>query len=291
MKSNSGFAPSILETPDKAMELVFDASGRFLVANDMVFEAGNPEPAPLGVEPGFLVAHPTKPMVAVLEDGKHGRVDFVELGGKRRVTHVAMAEVHQGAFDAAGKTFVVSRWHSHELSVFSLEGKLLRTVPMPNPEDTAPAVVFGPKDASLVAFTDAQKMVTLPLDGTPVERPLAKVKVLTGHALKVGMDRVLFHDMANSAMVSYQGEVLWTSRVGKEAVALVPGTEAIAFVRLSKGAIGFFSATDRREGGRVREDQDSVLPTRLRVQPGGRRLGARRGCRVGGPAEPRLTLT
>lgn len=245
MATTKTFSPGHLETPDCVVDLAFDASERFLVADDMVFAAGNPEPTSLGVESGTLVPHPSKPLVAVLRDGG---VDLVELDGKRRVVHLPVKDPNCGAFDSTGKWFVVSCYYSHELRIFSLAGELSRTVAMPSADDTAPAVVFGPDDLSVVAFTDNQKMVTVPLDGSPaVEHSLAKVKVLGGYALRVGTDRVLFHDSAHAAMVAYDGKVLWTSRAEKEAVSRVPGAAAIAFVRLNKKLISFLSPTDGKE--------------------------------------------
>ena len=223
------FSPGLLETPDRACDLAFDATERFLVADDQMFAAGAPTPMPLGVAAGTLVPHPTKPLVAVLrEDG----VDLVELDGARRVVHLPVKEPSSGAFDSAGTRFVVSCYYSHELRVFTLDGTLTRTVAMPSADDTAPAIVVGPEDQSVVAFTDHQTMVTVPLDGRPaVERTLAKVKVLGGQALRIGADRVLFSDSAHAALVGYDGTVRWTSRMEKEGVALVPGAEAIAIVR------------------------------------------------------------
>lgn len=240
-----GFSPGVLETPHRASDLAFDASGRFLVVDDMVFAAGNPAPTPLGVESGTLVPHPSSPLVAVVrEDG----VDFVELDGKRRVIRISLKECDSGAFDSTGKLFVVSCNYSHELRVFSLDGALVKTLAMPNANDTSPAVVFGPGDLSLVAFTDNQTMVTLPLDGSvPVERSLAKSKVDSGRALRFGTDRVLFYSMRNAVMVAYDGTVLWTSRTEVEAVSLVPDADAFAVVRLNKKVISFMSPKDGTE--------------------------------------------
>lgn len=239
------FSPGVLETPDQACFLAFDASGRFLVVDDMVFVAGNPEPTSLGVESGSLVPHPSSPLVAVVgEDG----VDFVELDGKRRVIRIPLKKTNCGAFDSTGKLFVVSCYYSHELRVFSLDGALAKTVAMPNADDTAPAVVFGPGDLSVVAFTSGQKMVTVPLDGSlPVERPLAKSKAMSGWVLRVGTDRVLGYDLGSVAMVAYDGTVLWTSRAEVEAVSLVPDADAFAVVRLNKRVISFRSLKDGTE--------------------------------------------
>jgi hypothetical protein len=135
----------------------------------------------------------------------------------------------------------------------------VKTITLPDEEeDTSAAVVFGPKDASIIAINPG-RLVVAPLDGKtePVVYPF-KAKVLSGNARRVGND-VLFYDTANLALLSpIDGTVRWTSRLGSEGVAVVPPNDkAIALLRMSKNVITFLSPKDGKEIGSVKAKVDS----------------------------------
>lgn len=224
---------------DRANSIVFDATGRYMVADTRIFTS-NTEWVDLQIEAGTLVAHPTRPFVAnVREDG----FDLIDLATK---THraVALEETDSGTFSHDGERFAVACYETNEIRIFDLDGNRASVLRAPE-QWTAPGLCFSRKAPEILAFNDSAVVALVPLSGAASrELPLKKSKVLSGRCIAFD-DAVLYEDSANLSLVSYEGELRWALRAEHESVARVPGTNVIALVRMGKKSISYLDANGK----------------------------------------------